>query len=144
MSAREFVCRLRHLLATTITAADSPTNFSVLLNELNGTAEKIVMVAFNLLYLNGDLRKLPFVERKMHLKQLIAKTGIQCSESFGGDGPEIYKHVCSVGLEGVLSKARGSRYDSGPRNDWMKKTCAQRETLTNVGFALDGNKRDGI
>jgi bifunctional non-homologous end joining protein LigD len=28
--------------------------------------------------------------------------------------------------------------------DWVKKTCAQRETLTIAGFALDGGKWDGI
>jgi bifunctional non-homologous end joining protein LigD len=26
----------------------------------------------------------------------------------------------------------------------VKKTCAQRKTLTIAGFALDGNKSDGI
>jgi bifunctional non-homologous end joining protein LigD len=26
----------------------------------------------------------------------------------------------------------------------VKKTCAQRETLTIVGFALDGSKWDGL
>ena len=47
------------------------------------------MVAFDLLYLNGyDLRKLPVVERKAHLKKLISPTDIQYSESFEGDGPE--------------------------------------------------------
>ena len=29
-------------------------------------------------------------------------------------------------------------------NDWVKKTCAQRETLAISGFALDGRKWDGI
>ena len=29
-------------------------------------------------------------------------------------------------------------------NDWVKKTCAQRETLTIAGFALDGSKWDGL
>lgn len=29
-------------------------------------------------------------------------------------------------------------------NDWVKKTCAQRETLTIAGFALDGKDRNGI
>ena len=29
-------------------------------------------------------------------------------------------------------------------NDWVKKTCAQRETLTIAGFALVGSKWDGI
>jgi hypothetical protein len=28
--------------------------------------------------------------------------------------------------------------------DWMKQTCAQRETLTVAGFALDGTKWDGL
>jgi bifunctional non-homologous end joining protein LigD len=114
-------------------------------NELKGKSTKIVMVAFDLLYLNGyDLRKLPLVERKMHLKKLLAKTDIQFSESFEVDGREMYKHACSVGLEGVVSKLRDSRYSSGRGTDWVKKTCAQRETLTIAGFALDGSKWDGI
>lgn len=29
-------------------------------------------------------------------------------------------------------------------NDWVKKPCAQRETLTIAGFALDGSKWDGL
>jgi bifunctional non-homologous end joining protein LigD len=46
-------------------ATDGTTDFSVLQNELKGTSTKIVMVAFDLLYLNGnDLRKLPLIERK--------------------------------------------------------------------------------
>jgi bifunctional non-homologous end joining protein LigD len=103
------------------------------------------MVAFDLLYLNGyDLRKLPLVERKAHLKKLIAKTAIQFSESFEVDGPEMYKHAWSVRLEGVVSKVRDSRYPSGRGNDRVKKTCAQRETLPIAGFALKANKFDGI
>jgi bifunctional non-homologous end joining protein LigD len=39
---------------------------------------------------------------------------------------------------------RDSRYPSGRGRDWVKKTCAQRETLTIAGFALDGNDWDGI
>ena len=51
------------------------TDFSVLQNELKGKSDKIAMVAFDLLYLNGyDLRTLPLVERKTLLKKLIAKT----------------------------------------------------------------------
>jgi bifunctional non-homologous end joining protein LigD len=128
-----------------VPAADGTTDFSVLQNELKGRSTKIVMVAFDLLYLNGyDLRKLPLVERKLHLKKLISGTGIQFSESFEVDGAEMYKHACTVGLEGVVSKVRDSRYSSGRGNDWLKKTCAQRETLTIAGFALDGSKWDGI
>jgi bifunctional non-homologous end joining protein LigD len=128
-----------------VPAADGTTDFSVLQNQLKGKSDKIVMVAFDLLYVNGyDLRKLPLIERKALLKKLIAKTDIQFSESFEIDGPEMFKHACGVGLEGVVSKVRDSRYSSGRGNDWVKKTCAQRETLTIAGFALDGTKWDGL
>jgi bifunctional non-homologous end joining protein LigD len=35
-------------------------------------------------------------------------------------------------------------YPAGRSNDWVKKTCQQRETLPIAGFALDGNKWDGL
>jgi bifunctional non-homologous end joining protein LigD len=128
-----------------VPSADGTTDFSVLQNELKGQSTKIVMVAFDLLYLNGhDLRKLPLVERKALLKKLIDKTGIQFSESFEVDGREMLKHACKTGLEGIVSKVRDSNYLSGRSNDWVKVTCAQRETLPIAGFALDGNKWDGL
>ena len=72
------------------------------------------MVAFDLLYLNGyDLRKLPLIERKAHLKKLIDGTDIQFSDSFEVDGAEMFAHACGIGLEGVVSKVRDSRYIQG-------------------------------
>lgn len=128
-----------------VPAADGTTDFSVLQNELKGRSDKIVMVAFDLLYLNGqDMRKLPLLERKAILRKLIAKTAIQFSENFEVDGREMFKHACKTGLEGVVSKVRDSRYPTDRTNDWVKVTCAQRETLPIAGFALDGNKWDGI
>jgi bifunctional non-homologous end joining protein LigD len=128
-----------------VPAAHGTTDFSLLQNELKGRSKKIVMVAFDLLYLNGyDLRKLPLFERKALLKKIIDKTDIQFSESFEVDGGEMYKHACKTGLEGVVSKVRDSHYVSGRVNDWGKKTCSHRETLAIAGFALDGKKWDGI
>jgi bifunctional non-homologous end joining protein LigD len=126
-------------------AADGTTDFSVLQNELKGRSTKIVLVAFDLLYLNGyDLRKLPLVERKALLKTTIAETDIQFSESFEVEGQDMFKHACKTGLEGVVSKVRDSKYASGRINDCVKKACAQRETLTIAGFSLDGSKWDGL
>ncbi len=128
-----------------VPATDGTTDFSVLQNELKGKSSKIVMVAFDLLYLNGcDLRKLPLMERKAQLTKLIAKTAIQFSESFEMAGRQMYQHACSIGLEGVVSKVRNSRYYSGRGNDWVKTTCSQRETLPIAGFAIKENKFDGI
>ena len=126
-----------------VPTGDGTTNFSVLQNELKGHSKRIGMVAFDLLYLNGyDLQKLPLFERKALLQKIIAETDLQFG--FEVDGAEMCEHACKTGLEGVVSKVRDSRYVSGHINDWVKKTCAQRETLAIAGFALDGKKWDGI
>lgn len=126
-------------------AADGSTDFSVLQNELKGSSTRIVLIAFDLLYLNGrDIRKLPLFQRKAELKKIIAKTDVQLSESFEIEGREMFAHACKLGLEGVVSKVRDSAYASGRGNNWVKKTCAQRETLTIAGFALEEGKWDGI
>jgi bifunctional non-homologous end joining protein LigD len=128
-----------------VPAANGTTDFSGLQNELKGRSTKIVMVAFDLLYLNRrDLRKLLLHQRKAGLKKIIAGTDIQFSESFEIDGRVMFEHACKLGLEGVVSKVRGGAYPTGRSNDWVKKTCAQRETLTIAGFALDGSKWDGF
>ncbi|MFK4498959.1 bifunctional non-homologous end joining protein LigD [Bradyrhizobium japonicum] len=128
-----------------VPAADGSTDFSVLQNELKGTSTKIVLVAFDLLYLNGrDLRKVRLFQRKAALKKIITGSDVQFSESFEIDGREMFTHACKVGLEGVVSKVRDSVYASGRGNNWVKKTCDQRETLTIAGFALDDGKWDGI
>jgi bifunctional non-homologous end joining protein LigD len=128
-----------------VPAADGSTDFSVLQNELKGSSTRIVLVAFDLLYLNGrDIRKLPLVYRKAELKKVIAGTDAQFSESFEIEGREMFAHACKLGLEGVVSKVRDSVYAGGRGNNWVKKICAQRETLTIAGFALDEGQWEGI
>ena len=75
---------------------------------------------------------------------LLMQRHVQFSESFEIEGREMFAHACKLGLEGVVSKVRDSAYASGRGNSWVKKTCAQRETLTIAGFALDEGKWDGI
>jgi bifunctional non-homologous end joining protein LigD len=128
-----------------VPAVDGSTDFSVLQNELRGSSKNIVLVAFDLLYLNGrDVRKLPLIQRKTELKKIVVGTDIQFSESFEIDGQAMFAHACKLGLEGVMSKVRDSVYPTGRSNEWVKKTCAQRETLAIAGFALDEGKWDGI
>ena len=128
-----------------VPASDGTTDFSMLQNELKGSSKSIVLVAFDLLYPNGrDIRKEPLVRRKAELKKIIAGTDVQFSESFEIEGREMFEHACKLGLEGVVSKVRDSSYAGGRGNNWVKKTCAQQETLTIAGFALDEGKWDGI
>src|ERR1700722_5599617 len=126
-----------------VPSMDGVSDFSALQNELRGKSNKLVLYAFDLLYLNGfDLRKTPLFERKTLLRKLIAKTDILFSESFEIDGAAMFKHACKIGLEGVVSKVRDSRYNSGRGNDWVKVTCRQRETLPIPGFALEESRFD--
>jgi bifunctional non-homologous end joining protein LigD len=126
-------------------ASDGVSDFSVLQNELRGKSDKLVLHAFDLLNLNGyDMRKAPLFERKAALQTLIARSDILLSESFETDGATMLKQACSMGLEGVVSKVRDARYNSGRTNDWVKVTCRQRETLPIAGFAMKESKFDGI
>jgi bifunctional non-homologous end joining protein LigD len=84
------------------------------------------------------------VRRKAELKKIIAGTDVQFSENFEIEGREMFAHACKLGLEGVVSKVGDSPYTSGRGNSWVKKTCAQPETLTIAGFALDEGTWDGI
>jgi bifunctional non-homologous end joining protein LigD len=36
------------------------------------------------------------------------------------DGAAIFRQACAMGLEGIVSKRRSSRYQSGPSRDWLK------------------------
>src|ERR1700710_1656440 len=69
------------------------TNFSELQAELAaGRQDRLIYYAFDLLWWDGDLRKLPQIERKQMLRDLIDENGIEApivfSEHLIGDGQE--------------------------------------------------------
>jgi bifunctional non-homologous end joining protein LigD len=81
------------------------------------------LYAFDLLALDGkDLRREPLETRKATLASLVrqASVGIAVSEQLEGDGENIFRHVCKLGLEGIVSKRRDSPYKSGPSLNWIK------------------------
>jgi bifunctional non-homologous end joining protein LigD len=127
-------------------ASDGVSDFSVLQKEVRAkSSDKLVMYAFDLLYLNGnDLRAVPLADRKARLRHLISGTEIRFSESFETDGAAFFARVCEMGIEGVVSKRLASRYRSDRTSDWIKATCRQRETLVIVGYALKDNRFDGL
>jgi bifunctional non-homologous end joining protein LigD len=63
---------------------------------------------------------------------------LQFSEGIEGDGPQVWRHACNMGLEGIISKRRGSPYISGKSPVWRKTKC----TLTDH-FAVMGADRHG-
>jgi bifunctional non-homologous end joining protein LigD len=84
----------------------------------------VFLYAFDLLQLDGrDLRREAIEVRKAALAKLIrgAGPGLQLSEYLDGhDGAIVFDHACKLGLEGIVSKRRGSRYVSGRSALWLK------------------------
>ena len=90
----------------------------------------MLLYAFDLIELNGDdLRRDPLEVRKATLASLLrgAHAGIRFNEHIEADGPTVFAHACKMGLEGIVSKRKASRYRSGRSPDWLKsknRSCA--------------------
>src|SRR4249919_1289628 len=72
---------------------------------------------------SDDLRKLPLSMRKANLSRLLARRvdGIFLSD-FEQDeiGPDLYRHACLMGLEGLVSKHKDRAYRAGRSPHWIK------------------------
>jgi bifunctional non-homologous end joining protein LigD len=83
--------------------------------------ERIFLYAFDLM--NGDdLHRNLLEGRKATLEMMLAKAGpgIRFNEHMEGDGETVFRHVCKLGLEGIVSKRKDSPYRSGRSPDWLK------------------------
>ena len=82
----------------------------------------IFLYAFDLIELSDDLRRDPLEVRKATLRSMLAKAGLglRFNEHIEGDGPTVFAHACKMGLEGIVSKRKGSSYRSGRSPDWLK------------------------
>jgi bifunctional non-homologous end joining protein LigD len=84
----------------------------------------VFLHAFDLIELEGDdLRRDPLAVRKTTLASLLARAGpgLRFNERMEEqNGPLVFQHACKLGLEGIVSKRRNSRYRSGRSPDWIK------------------------
>jgi bifunctional non-homologous end joining protein LigD len=82
-----------------------------------------VLCAFDLLELDGhDLRRLPLEQRKRELVKLVrwARSPIAFNQHYDADGMVVFEKACALGCEGIVSKRRGSKYESGRSKTWLK------------------------
>ena len=50
-----------------------------------------------------------------------ASSGLRFNEHLDDeDGPLVFQHACKLGLEGIVSKRKDSRYRSGRSPHWIK------------------------
>jgi bifunctional non-homologous end joining protein LigD len=84
----------------------------------------VQLFAFDVLAMDGDdLRDLPLSMRKANLARLLHRRpdGIfQISHEQGEIGPELFRHACLMGLEGLVSKRSDRPYRGGRSKDWIK------------------------
>jgi bifunctional non-homologous end joining protein LigD len=106
--------------------------------------ERIFLYAFDLIELNGDdLRREPLEGRKATLEMMLAKAGpgIRFNEHMEGDGETVFRHVCKLGLEGIVSKRKDSPYRSGRSPDWVKMKNANAPAVKREEEAEWGQKK---
>jgi bifunctional non-homologous end joining protein LigD len=126
------------------------SSFSLLQTDLKDSRyDHLRYYAFDLLYLDGrDLRDEPLVKRKAVLARLLKTEGknslIHNVEHLDGDGRVVFKHACSLGLEGVVSKLRDATYRSGRSENFVKSKCHNAQELIIVGFTPSAAEPDAI
>jgi bifunctional non-homologous end joining protein LigD len=132
------------------------SDFFALRRAMDEAPERVVMFAFDLLWLDGvDLRALPLSERRAMLRELLGDNepgaAIQFSDDVA-DGAALFAAAEQLDLEGIVSKKASSRYRSGYQTSWLKTKCMTEGTYTVIGiergqgapsFALLAREVDG-
>jgi bifunctional non-homologous end joining protein LigD len=81
------------------------------------------LYAFDLLELDGDdLRGEPIEKCKAALNRVPGKdrAGLLISQPINVPVDVAFKQICQLGLEGIVSKKLGSKYESGRSSLWLK------------------------
>jgi bifunctional non-homologous end joining protein LigD len=101
--------------------ADGHSDFHALKN--SEASSGATLVAFDVLEVEGfDFRPEPLKRRRAMLADLLAPVphGILLSKAIEGEGATVFRHACTMGVEGIVSKQLGSKYRAGPSPDWIK------------------------
>jgi DNA ligase D-like protein (predicted ligase) len=111
-------------------------SFQALQNRGSFPSHTITYYAFDLLHLNGeDLTALPLEQRKARLSQLLQRSSIPLSPLLPGTAADVIEAVRRLGLEGVIAKRKGSRYQPGTRGrSWLKLKLDRQQEFVIGGY----------
>ncbi len=124
--------------------ADGRPNFHQMHSRMTWNAELLAFVAFDIVHKDGqDLRPKPAIERKAILWDLVKPADgiIQYSQHVEGGGAAFYEAAEKMGLEGIVSKRRGSPYRSGDSDAWVKTKCWDVDDLDLIGVKREAGKQ---
>lgn len=112
----------------------------------SGDAYALAYYVFDLLELNGrSWRRQPLAARRRRLAGLVRGDTVLLSLPLPGTVDDIVRRIREYGLEGVVAKRRGSRYQSGERSsDWQKVRFSPRQEFVVGGFVPDGATFDSL
>ena len=134
MAARELPCESAIIDGEMIVQdQEGRSDFDAFCSALAHRSDDIVFMAFDLLHLNGmDIRSEPLEGRRAQLHDLIGNHDPHCrlqfSDGVAGSGADFFRAVDALGLEGMVSKRKSSRYRSGRTSAWLKvKTFTEDE-----------------
>lgn len=118
------------------------SDFHALKAAIHHERERLVFMAFDLIHLDGeDLRKQALSARRDALQRVLGvnrpESGLQFSAHLDGSGADFLAAVDAMGMEGIVSKKRDSRYTSGRANTWLKT-----KTFEEGDFVLIGVERE--
>lgn len=120
------------------------SSFQALQGALKGAPATIDFIAFDLLALDGeDLTRLPLIERKAKLREIIPEGSarIRYSDHIAGSGEKLLHSFCDAGLEGVISKRADGRYIGSRSGGWLKTKCIKRQEFVVVGWTPSEKSR---
>lgn len=120
-------------------------NFRQLRSAITREPHRLVFIAFDLLHLSGhDLRGMAVEDRRALLADLIddSDTGnrFQFSQAIEGTAAQVYRAVDGQGLEGMVSKRMGSRYESGRTTSWLKAKSYDEADFNIIGVQRERGK----
>lgn len=83
-------------------------------------------VAFDVLWVDGDVTRASYRERREMLESFDIKGPAYCTvSSFPGAGAELFAACDAMKLEGLVAKRLDSRYEQGVRSkSWVKAKCS--------------------
>lgn len=108
-----------------------------LLQGAKKNATPLIYNVFDLLYLDGkSVEKLPLLERKELLKELLPKNDIiKYCDHVSGNGKDFFHVMQERGLEGMMAKKANSTYQENSRSsDWLKIKHVQTDEAIICGY----------
>src|SRR5690606_6261603 len=119
---------------------DGTSDFQLLQNTIkSGDTKHLIYYVFDVPHYAGyDLTKVPLIERKAFLQQLLAAARpqrvVRYSDHIAGSGAAVFEEACGHNLEGIIAKRADAPYEQRRTKSWLKVKCVKRQEFVIGGY----------